>query len=284
MGRTRVPLSAVLGAILGAVVVVTTMVATNPGWGFFSHTQCQVDQRVGNLTVWLPAAVVASPYHGSESGSVTIWGESPLGTSTLTQATTVIDGNVTAYYVDFTNWTVFSLTNHSENGPGPVSPCSTSLVGYFSDNPSQGLRSGGATQEPFASQLVSDINLNQSLNGSQLCKLIENTSYQDCAIGAQFDMNFQSPTGTVDTCGMSQDQVLRDRSEGWPISASFQQGRHAYTIPLDPSGENSANYANGTYAWYNYTFPADGGIWQYDNLADTSDTGAGLVFAYSPCP
>jgi hypothetical protein len=282
MRRTQV--SAVLGAVFGALVVVTVMVSAHPGWGIFTHTECHLNQRVGNITVWFPAAVIAAPYHGSESGSVTIWGKSPLGESVLTQDTSVTDGNVTAFYVDFVNFTVFSRDNASAYGPGPEAPCSSSIVGYFSSSPAVGLRSGGTTFWPLDTELASDRGLPTGLNGSQLCSAVENSSYGSCAVGAQFDLNFEVDSGTVDTCGVNQNQVLRLMSDGWSVLAPFQLNNQSYAVPLDPSGSNTVNYANGTYAFYNYTFPANGGIWQYDNLSQTSNTGAGLVFSYSPCP
>ena len=276
--------SAILGVAIGVILVLAISISAHPGWGFLSHADCEVNQEVGNLTVWMPAAVVAAPYLGSEEGSVAIWGTSHVGTSTLTQETTVAGGNVTAYYVSFANVTVFSLANVTTTGPGPESHCSGGLVAYFSPNPSQGLRSGGVTLWPIASELKTDSGIAPGLNASQLCNEVENTSYNGCAVGAQFDVNFDRATGTVDTCGSSQDQVIRDHSQAWPVTTPYHHDGQTTLIPIDPAGTNSPGYANGTYAWYNYTFPANGGIWQYDDLAQTSSTGAGLVFSYSPCP
>ncbi len=280
----RVKSSAAIGATLGAVLVVSVIMLNNPGWGTVSHETCVVGGSLGNLTVWMPASVVAAPYHGSESGSVIIWGESPAGRSSSTQDTSVTDGNVTAFYVIYSNWTVFSLSNVSNVGPGPQSPCSTSMVAHFSPKPAQGFRSGGTTWWQIGSRLATDIGLPAQLNGSQLCKAVENSSYGSCAVGAQFSMDFERATGTVDTCGSSQGQVLRDFSQTWPVAAPFVRNGQPISVPIDPNGANSASFANGTYSWYNYTFPANGGIWRYDDLTQTSSTGAGLVFSYSPCP
>jgi hypothetical protein len=158
------------------------------------------------------------------------------------------------------------------------------MVAYFSSNPAQGFNSGGVSWWPLsASSPVSDEGLPTQLNGSQLCAQVENVSYSSCAVGSEFDMNFEKATGTVNTCGSTEDRVLTLESLGWPVIVPFQRNGQSYSVPLDASGMNSANYANGTFAWYNYTFPANGGIWQYDNLAETSSMGAGLVFSYSPC-
>jgi hypothetical protein len=281
----RTHLSATIGVAIGIVLVVTTALMNNPGWGILSREECQVNQRLGNVTVWVPAAVVASPYHGSESGFVTVWGQSPLGYATLSQHTRVSDGNVTAFYVDFSNLTVFGLRNVSTAGPGFGSPCTSAMIAYFSSNPPAGASSGGTSSWPMYSNLRSDSAFPSKLNASQLCSNLENSSNGSCAVSAQFEMNFEKVSGTVDTCGGSQSQILRLTSRAWPVEAPFQWNHRTYSVPFDPNGMMSApDYANGTYAWYNYTFPANEGIWDYDNLAVTSSTGAGLVFSYSPCP
>jgi hypothetical protein len=276
---------ATLGVAVGVILVVTSLIISHPGWGFFSHTECRVTGRLGNVTVWVPSAVVAAPYHGSVSGKVVVWGRMPAGNLSVSlNYTPVVDGNVTAFIVGFENWTVFSIVNNTYAGPGPQDPCASPMVAYFSSNPPQGLRHGGTTKWPMYFNLLSDSELAVGLNGSQLCAQVQNTSYASCGVGAQFDINFKKATGTVNTCGSSQGQILPVFSQQWPVTTPFSLNSHTFSVPLDPSGENSANYANGTYAWYNYSFPANGGVWQYDNLAETSTTGAGLVFSYSPCP
>jgi hypothetical protein len=275
----------VLGAALGALIVIASMTLTHPGWGFLSRTECQLEDRLGNVTVWVPQGVVASPYHGTVTGRVDVWSKLPgENLSVSLSFEPVEDGNVTAFFVSYENWTVFSQRNVSELGPGPQSECQSPVVGYPSPNPVEGLSSGGTTSWPMYSQLVSDSGLMNGLNGSQLCAEVENTSNSHCGAGAQFRLSFQSVSGTIDTCGSTLNRTLPIFSTQWPVVAPFEASGHTYSVPLDPGADNSANYANGTYGWYNYTFPANGGVWQYDNLAQTSSTGAGLVFSYSPCP
>jgi hypothetical protein len=281
--RASVP-SAVLGVALGVALVLAVSISDHPGWGFFSHTECQLDQNLGNLTVWAPAAVVAAPYHGTESGSVVIWSEYPWGLVSFTQQTILTNGSVRAYAIGYENWSISTTKSVTLAGPGPETPCTSSMVAFFANAPAQGLRSGGISWWQIATNLTSDSDVPVQLNSSALCASVENTSYAGCAVGAQFDVNFQTLTGTVDTCGETQDLVLPVKSVGWPITVPYQRGGRSYTVPLQTDWQNSANYTNGTEAWYNYTFPANGGIWQYDNLSQTSSTGAGLAFSYSPCP
>jgi len=280
----RAGLWAACGAILGAFVVIGAMFAGSPGWGFFAHTTCQLNEQLGNVTVWFPAAVVAAPYHGWESGLVTIWGTSPLGRATLSQPTSLSDGNVSAFFVDYVNFTVYSNHNVTLQSPGVEAPCPGPMSALLSPNAAGGLRSGGTAVWPLYANLMAESGLSNQLNGSQLCRSVENSTDASCAFGAEFDFNFQRSTGVVDTCGLDQSQQIRLTSQAWALYAPFSWNDHAYSVPIDISGTNSATYSNGTYAWYNYTFPANGGVWQYDNLAETSSTGAGLVFSYSPCP
>jgi len=224
------------------------------------------------------------PYLGAESGSVTIWGSSPYGTSLLRQLTVVGSGNVSVYYVSYSNLTVFDAANTTVSGSGESQPCASSLLAFFSPNPAQGMTSGGITWIPLgAGHEPTDEDLPTQLNASALCSEVENTSYAGCAVGTQFDMNFQTATGSVDTCGQSQGQVLDWKSDTWPVRVPFEHGGQVESVPVDPSGADQNGYSNGTYAYYNYTFPANGGVWHYDDLAVTSNTGAGLTFSYSPC-
>ncbi len=273
------------GASAGVLLVISSFVLTNPGGVLFSHTDCRLGQALGNFTVWDPNSVVASPYLGSETGTVDIWSVTPSGWISLWTGTNVTDGNVTAYIVGFENWTVFSRSNVSEPGLGGQSPCSSSVVGYHSLNPVVvGERSGGIGAWTIASGLVSDIGLPTGLNGSDLCEQVENSTNSSCGVGAQFDMNFVGASGEIDTCGTVLGQTLHIRSDAWPVTAPFRWGHRTYTVPLDTAGPDSQFYSNGSTSWYNYSFPANGGIWQYENVTQVSSTGAGLVFSYAPCP
>jgi len=277
--------SVTLGVTVGIVLTLLVAVAGHPGWGLFSHTDCQIGQPVGNVTVWRPGAVVASPYRGSESGSILGSAKKPWGYFNMSQPTFVADGNVTMYYLGPTNWTVFSIHNVSALGPGAESPCESSLIGFHSPQPAQGVTVGGVTSWPLFSSLVSDTSLPTVLNASYLCVTIENLSNAHCAVGAQFDLNFQRATGVVNTCGSNQPQELRLTSDSWPLRAPFAVNGTTFSVPLeDNTWGGSPGYLNQTFEWYNYTFPANTGAWEYDVLSQTSSTGSGLVFSYSPCP
>ncbi len=280
MSRLSVP----LGAALGAALVLTAGLLGSPSIGFLSHVVCNRTEALGNVTVWNPSAVVASPYLGSVSGSVQIWTTTPSGTVSVRLTYSPIgDGNVTALIVGFENWTIFGEQNMTREGPGLNQPCTEPLIGYPSEHPSGGLRHGGIDTWPLYTGLVSDIGLANGLNGSQLCEKVQNTSYAGCGVGAQFDLNFDSPSGSVSTCDLSSPAHLNVSSQGWPTRAPFAWDGGMSDVPLSFVGNNAPGFSNGSAAWYNYTFPADSGVWQYQDLGETYATGAGLVFSYSPC-
>jgi len=267
------------------MLVVASLSLAGSGWSLLSHTNCEASGPISNVTAWMPAAAVAAPYLGSESGSVTIWERTPLGAAFLTQQTSVADGNVSAYYVSQVNLSLYRLSNRTVVGPGISIVCLGPFVAYYAHEPAHGLASGGVTIWPLTTaSRDADEGLPTQLNGSNLCREVENTSYQGCAVGTYFDMNFLKASGVVNMCGVPTSRIMEYRSNAWPVQTPFDYGGRDYSVPIDPTDGNAAGFSNGTYAWYNYTFPADGGVWQYDDLQETSPTGAGLVFRYSPCP
>jgi len=270
---------------VGAILVLASYAGSHPGWGLFETVDCTTQGPVGNVTVWTPSAVVASPYHGSVAGAMILWTQTPEGRLSLRYSySPVLNGSVTAFIVGFENWSIFSAINVTSYGPGPELPCSGAFIALFSDVPPEGERHGGTTAWPMYSNLTSDVGLPLGLNGSQLCEQVQNTTYLNCGLGAGFSLNFVSATGSVDTCGSSQPRELSISSVNWPVTAPFVSNGRTAEVPLHVPGVDSQGYGNGSVAWYNYTFPANGGMWQYDDLSQTAETGAGLVFSYLACP
>ena len=273
-----------IGAALGGSLVLASLVLGHPGWGLLAHVDCVLEPSVGNTTVWVPSSVVAAPYLGWETGAVKIWTRSPSGYVSLTTDTNVTDGNVTAWLVGFENWTVSPEANVTSMGLAPNLPCGSAFVGQPSLNPPADLQHGGTTSWAVATDLTADTDVPTSLNGSALCEDVENSSNPNCGVGANYNLDFSRASGTVDTCDSVESKILRDVSYAWPVSAPYEFEGHSFLVPLNLSPSNSLGWSNGSTSWYNYTFPPDTGIWDYDNLSQTSSLGAGLAFTYSPCP
>lgn len=284
VARLSPPRDLAIGALVGSLVVVVSFIGGNPGWGVISHSACVITADLGNVTVWRAAAIVASPYDGSESGEIVATATHDGSSFTVSQPTEVTSGNVTAYYLGFENWSVFSTRTVTQAGPGPNENCRDGFVAFGSPNPAQGLRSGGVTSFLMYANLSSDTDLPGEFNASQLCLELENSSYSSCAVSAQFDLNFVRATGQVDTCASGTAEVASVSSDGWPSVVPFPYDGSVHLVPLEIQNWTDPTWQNDSVTWYNYTFPAHGGIWQYDNLSQTSSTGAGLVFKYSPCP
>jgi hypothetical protein len=266
-----------------AIVTLAT-IASPPGWGLLDHTVCDVGPTLGNVSVWVPSSVVAAPYLGYEHGKLWLWTRSPTEYARLSTGTNDTDGNVTAWLLGYENWTIHATSNVTVAGPGPLERCSAPFVAYFSPNPVKNAKHGGISWWQIATGLMADVGLPPGLNGSLLCKDVENSTNPDCGVGAHLDLNFTVASGVVDTCGLVQGTTLHVESAGWPMWIPYAVGSTTYHVRLDPAGRDSGSWNNGTTSWYNYSFPANTGIWQYDNLSETSTTGAGLVFSYSSCP
>lgn len=270
------------GCILGVIVVLLAATGASQAWDPFPHPVCSLGSLVGNVTVWAPAAVVAAPFGGTEHGTIVTWGKSSVGYTTLSSTPTVTGGNVTAFYVGYENWSIYRQSNKLQVGLG--SACASPLVAFSSVDPPQDLRSGGITSVSLVVNAESDVAMPGRLNASELCAELELTPNPDCGVSAVFDMNFTKSSGSVDTCGKDSSQTLSLSIKAWPAGVPYLWNGDVQLVPYEPRGPPGSAYVYGTYAGYNYTFPAEGGIWHYDNLGETGGTGAGLSFSYTACP
>jgi hypothetical protein len=65
--------------------------------------------------------------------------------------------------------------------------------------------------------------------------------------------------------------VISNRLTVWfPVSLSDRTVQVPFIIPVTES--------------YHYTFPANFGIWEVDNLSAPGGPGGGWAFSYEPCP
>ena len=269
-----------------AVIVVCAIVVTGLtvgaliefGHGNSSRIVCQGQDRLGNVSAWYPLAFVAAPYEGSESGNLRMWDNYTVGglyhNTTFDDPTSIGSGNVTLGWATGGNWTIFSAINISEPVAGPSLPCTSSMIAFL--GPPNGPVSEIWGGETVASGLVADVGLPSSINSSLRCGLINESS--DCAVSSIFSLNFTRSSGEVNTCGKLSPATLAVMGGQLAVDIPFPSNGTVHWVPVGPSSEN------GMMGWFNYTFPADGGIWQYQYLPGISDSTSGLVFSYATCP
>ncbi len=275
----KIPTRAVVIAVaIVAVVLFASVVEIEIGSSGFTHVRCDGQARLGNVSAWYPYSFIAAPYNGSESGELRVWENYTVGGvyRNLTSAipTSVVSGDVKLGWATGGNWTVFSSGNSTVQGNGLSDPCTASMIAFL--GPPNGPVSEAWGGGIVATGIRTDAGLPSSFNASDRCALINESA--DCAVSAHFDLNYTRAMGEVNTCGKLDVASLNVTGEQLVATIPFAwNGRH-YDVPIGPSPQG------GMFAWFNYTFPANGGVWQYESLPGLFGTSSGLVFSYSPCP
>lgn len=262
----------VVASVLAASILVLESDSVPP-----SHVECVGQVRLGNVSAWYPYAFFAAPFNGSESGMLRVWENYTVGgtyhnlTSDIPVA--VADGDVKLGWAAGGNWTVYDATNISVSGVGRSYPCIASTVA------SLGQPNGPASEnwggDTVATGLRNDSGLPWSFNSSYRCGLINESP--DCAVSAEFDLNFSHAEAMVDTCGVSVPTILKVTGGQFVAKIPFSSNGVSSQVPVGLSAEVGAT------AWFNYTFPANGGVWQYQSLPGIESSNSGLVFSYSSC-
>lgn len=242
-----------------------------------SHVFCTGESRIGNVSAWYPYAFVAAPYDGSVSGKLVIWDNNTVAGGwrnfTSTFQPTAASGDVILGDAAGGNWTIYSAINHTATGGGRSSPCTAPLLATL--GPPNGPASdefGGAT---VASGLQNDTGLPSTFNASSHCSSFG--APPNCAVSSTFDLNFTRADGQVDTCGNSNAVTMDVMGPQMEAYVPFNENGTTYSVPVGPSAES------GMVGWFNYTFPAEGGVWEYQLVPGISSSDTGLVFSYAPC-
>lgn len=290
--RTHDKGSAIAGIVIGLLIATSGL---GSGWAGLleTHVNCLTGARLGNVTAWDAPFFVASPYLGLVSGSLVVWNNFSWGRTSVTETNfTVASGNVTARYIGPFNWTILADENVTERGPGAARACSSPMVALVS----RPAIAGGTTWVGLGRDLKSDVSLPTGFNSTQLCLTLSYPfNNSACATSATFSIDFQTAVGEVDTCGSTQPQVVPVVVQAAASEVPFTWEGRNYSVPADftrtfdmpGAGGNPGIIGIGTggaEAWYNYTFPASGGIWAYDYVRGSPAAYAGLVFSYSICP
>ncbi len=263
------------------VCAVSILITVNPSGIFSWHTVCVNETRLGNVTAWTPLAVQDVPYHGITNMSFSVWWPQGWVRSTPYE----FQGNATAYFVFPDNWTIYSVANVAEPGPGPTLACPSLTVAELSRSSSP---VGGVLWTPLAAPEVQDTDIPTQFNASSYC-----TQYDDappgCAVSAMFNVNYVPPgIGQIDTCGLLQQETLGFVGSPTLLKIPFQSAGGVQYVMADFNDAFAGSAVSYT-IWENYTFPANGGIWNYSYvLGSPTVTGTelpvGLAFSYTPCP
>lgn len=264
------------------IVVIAIVTASIALIGFETraagHVVCVRVEELGNVSAWYPYSFIAAPFGGSESGMIREWSNYTLNGQyhnlTIANPTSIGSGNVTLILATGGNWTIFSASNVTVSGGGGSNPCTSSMIALL--GPPNGVVSeiwGGAT---VATGLRIESGLPFSFNASLRCKVINESS--NCAVSSTFDLNFTHAEGEVNTCGKTAPSVMNLTGQQLAVNIPFSRNGITYSVPIGPSVQS------GMTGWFNYTFPANGGIWQYQSLSGVASSTSGLVFSYSACP
>ena len=265
-----------------AGVAVAVVVA---GVGLYEHDNaaahrvvCVGVTQLGNVSAWYPFDFIAAPFNGSESGTLIVWQNSTANGTyhnfTSKVPTDVSSGDVLLGWATGGNWTIFSAANATLSGGGSSSPCTASMIALL--GPPNGVDSGDWGGAVVATGLEVDTELPWTFNASSRCAAIGEAA--DCAVSSTFDLNYSSPSGAVDTCERSSPSNLDISGRQMLAQIPFELGGVLHSVPIGPSVEA------GMTGWFNYSFPADGGVWHYSSIPGVDSSSSGLVFSYSACP
>lgn len=272
-GRSAAPPRGRRKALVTIVVVVALLLAlflptVLASWAPVIRIECVATEVVANQTGWLPLAIANSPYEGNTSEKSIVpkglYGpppDNPPGVVGSVNNGTIGGG---LWQVNFT---VFALSNSLTWGFGSNRRCSQSFEIQIESVVPGRLFTGDffewAWGPQFGPNATSDAGEPTQFNLS----LVEGQST------VYFDNGFYQPnTPSISTCGTG-DQHRSAISNYLDVWTPFVYKGHLVTqrVVLPFTQE------------FQYSFPANSGTWQIDNLSAPSGPGGGWAFSYSPC-
>ena len=257
----------IAGVLLVVALVLSTFVAS---WSPLMHWTCGRESLVVEQpNAFVPTVLVNSPYGGEASGEGLLpwyfpgmWnGPPPPPEENLKVGWGTNASNGSAAGAFFTvNVSVYRDASSIQLGPGPNAPCSRQYsVGFQSPTLYKSTAATIATLNHMSDRgEATNVTIFGVTPGSP----------------AYFNNSFTTANRmSVSTCGLGS-LVLPIVATGLTIyiHANFDGGPLSipYVLPVQES--------------YNYTFPANFGVWQIDDLAiGPGAPGGGLAFSYSPC-
>lgn len=269
----------VVGVVAVAVaVVLAPLFVVEFGGSRQDHVVCAGVGRLGNVSAWFPFAFVAAPFNGSAVSELIIWQNYTVGgvyhNLTSHVPVSVGLGDVAQGWAVGGNWTISSDSNVTVEGSGPSLPCSGPLIASLGppNGPASEAWGGGI----IAYGLKTDVGLPSSFNATQRCAAIN--ASPTCAVSAIFDLNFTRSEGSIDTCGRASATTFNVIGQEIAAAIPFSGNGTTHLVPVGPSS------VAGMTGWFNYTFPPNGGIWQYMSLQGIAGGSSGLVFSHVDCP
>jgi hypothetical protein len=232
-----------------AVVLVASIVAL--GSSYKPPPPCAGDTAVASYPHSLtPYLLLNSPYLGTANASFVVWNNSSGQPDYWGSGLVASNGTVWAYYEDL-SWRIGARQPGAE-----FTHCGPAFLAIPTD-----LGTGGSTD--LAANLTSDVGEPNS------------TGYFGTTTGyslVYFYNSFTKPTLNLSTCG-GPAQVRHLSSHHVEVGVPFSYGGSTITALANVTVTSS----------YNYTFPANGGIWEIDNLSAPGGPGGGWAFSYAPC-
>jgi hypothetical protein len=267
MRRPASPTFAAAGAAVGVAVVLVSIMATSGSVVFWEHYACVPGNLLASQYNWTPQLFENAPYGGSVFAQAYSDEGSDIGL--------VFNGTVALFFAQ-QQWNLSSVDRVLESGQGPSTQCPTYEV----------------TQSPNLAPW-------QQSSGCGGCELLGPGNTSDASVPTQFNVSVagtvgltsvifhdafvQDNDGTVSTCGRAGTEInLTSTNLDFQIPFITPNGR----IIVDSAGYNIwPNSIPGFGMNFTYSFPADFGTWQIDNLTlGPGAPGSGLAFLYSPCP
>ena len=257
--------AAVIGTVVGCSVVVVLLLLTSvSGWAPFAHWTCQDEGKLVSQYMKIPAALVNSPYGGSARGIGIMPADFPGGPGYPNKSGgySAAEMNGAAGAEMFSdNISLDSMSSVLVLGPGNNVRCGSSFLVRVS---------------PGWFPAVDGVNW---LGPGNLSDAGEPTTYNMSAylyhpLTPSWNNSFTNPTQTpLDTCG-GYSQTVPVTTLGPSIVIHFEvSGRNVASPFILPFVEE-----------FVYTFPANFGTWQIDNLSAPGGPGGGWAFNYTgPC-
>ena len=242
---TRIAVSSLVAGVL-LVILVLGLTYTSPG------RACEPGRTVavqnGTAT---PLLLVNSPYNAPYGDFST--GTLPVenGSLNLTLGGSY-NGSVWGYF-ERTDWTV----KVGVGTDGPNVACNQKFYLIPNNNVT-------STIAPVSNQSVYNF-----VNDSEVPTSVQ---FNSSNAPVYFDDRFSVTTNAVSTCGVAT-SVRGLTSTHITIGIGFQYGGTSHIL----------NTVENITTHYRYVFPADGGVWDVDNLSAPGGPGGGWAFSYSPC-